>query len=70
MVPTERRKLRDSAGEPIKAESKQISQNCHIFSTGKAYLVQEQLAEVGEVRVRSARANKQREKGRNEIGMD
>ena len=50
LVSTERRKRRDSAGESNKAESKQPRQNCHIFGTGKTYLVQEQLAEAGEER--------------------
>ena len=70
MVPTERRKLSDSIDLPIKAESKQTSQNCHSFNTGKTYIVLELQAKVGEVSVRSARAKKQREKGKNKIGMD
>ena len=70
MISTEGRKHRDSAEKPDKAESKQLSHNCHITVRGKAYLVQEQTAEVGEEREGSARANNQKKKEETKKGMD
>ena len=69
LISTERRKHRDSAEKSDKAESKQLSHNCHITSTGRVYLVQELTGDVGEERVGRARANKQKKKERTQLGM-